>query len=145
MATPKRKVGHPPKYDSAKKIQEKMDDYFDFCDNRTRDVYNEKVGTLTVSDPEPYTMSGLAYYLDMDRTTLVGYSHKEEFFNTIKRGRERVEHDIERRMNDKNTFTPGLIFNAKNNFGWKDKTETDLTSGGDKIEFPKVYLPKEEE
>lgn len=25
------------------------------------------------------------------------------------------------------------IFNLKNNYGWRDKTETDITSGGDKI------------
>jgi len=25
------------------------------------------------------------------------------------------------------------IFNLKNNYGWKDKTEQDLTSGGEKI------------
>ncbi len=30
-------------------------------------------------------------------------------------------------MNSKDTFTPGLIFNAKNNFGWKDKSESDVT------------------
>ena len=31
-------------------------------------------------------------------------------------------------MNDKETFTPGLIFNLKNNFsGWKDKTENETT------------------
>jgi len=28
-------------------------------------------------------------------------------------------------MNDKQTFTPGLIFNAKNNFGWVDQTKVE--------------------
>ena len=65
-------------------------------------------------------------YNHRSRKTLYNYSEKDEFFPTIKKARDRVEMDIERRMNDKNAFTPGLIFNAKNNFGWVDKNETDL-------------------
>ena len=32
----------------------------------------------------------------------------------------------------------GAIFNLKNNFGWKDKTETDITSGGEKLNVAMV-------
>ncbi len=39
--------------------------------------------------------------------------------------------DVERRMNDHEQFTPGLIFNAKNNFGWIDKTEVEQSGGLD--------------
>ena len=73
-------------------------------------------------------MAGLAYALGLSRHGLVDYKAKDEFSDAIKDARNRVELDVERRMNDKDTFTPGLIFNAKNNFGWKDKTETELTN-----------------
>jgi hypothetical protein len=43
--------------------------------------------------------------------------------------------DIDRRLNDKREFTPGLIFNLKNNFDWKDKTEVD-----NNIRIPKPIL-----
>ena len=93
-------------------------------------------------DPEPYTMSGLAIRLGMDRQSLLNYSKKEKFFGTIKKARARVEADVEKRMSSKDTFTPGLIFNAKNNFGWKDKTETDITSGGKYIAGFKMVAPE---
>lgn len=131
MAVPKHAGGRPPLFKSVEEIQDKIDDYFSYCDNRIKTIYNEKNGDdIQVSDPEPYTMSGLAYYLGMDRKTLVNYSHDDLFFPTIKKARSRVEWDVDRRMNDRSTFTPGQIFNTKNNFGWTDKTETDITSGG---------------
>ena len=79
-----------------------------------------------ISNPEPYTMSGLAYALEMDRKSLLNYKRKDEFFHTVQRARNKVEADVERRMSDRDTFTPGLIFNAKNNFDWKDKSEQDV-------------------
>ena len=117
--------GHPPIFSSDKVLKAKIDEYFDYCDNRVKNIYSEKLGDMSVPNPEPYTMSGLAYWLEMDRQTLLNYSKTEKFFGTIKRAKARVEHDIERRMNDKETFTPGLIFNAKNNFKWIEKNETE--------------------
>lgn len=124
----KRVGGRPPTFTSVEEMQEKIDEYFDYCDNRTKDIFIPKLGDhVTMNDPEPYTMSGLAYFLGMSRRSLVDYAHKDKFSKIVKRARRRVEYDIERRMNDKNTFTPGLIFNAKNNFGWQDKSEVELT------------------
>ncbi len=120
--------GRPPTFTSVEEMQKKIDEYFDYCDNRTKDIFIPKLGDhVTMNDPEPYTMSGLAYFLGMSRRSLVDYAHKDKFSKIVKRARRRVEYDIERRMNDKNTFTPGLIFNAKNNFGWQDKSEVELT------------------
>jgi len=133
-------VGRPLKFKSVKELQVKIDEYFDYCDNKTKNIHSEKLGDMIVPDPEPYTMSGLAYALGMDRRTLIDYAHRDEFLPAIKEARQRVECDVERRMNGKDTFTPGLIFNAKNNFGWKDKNETDITSGGDKIEPMRIII-----
>jgi len=119
-------AGRPLIFKSVKEVEKKIEEYFDYCDNRLVQGYDNKTNEqFAYISPEPYTMSGLAYYLGIDRKTLYNYSTKDEYFPTIKRARDKVEMDIERRMNDKNAFTPGLIFNAKNNFDWKDKSEVD--------------------
>lgn len=131
---PKHPGGRPPLYTSSEELEKLIREYFDHCDNRVRQVYSAKMdGVVEILDPAPYTMSGLAVFLGMDRKSLLNYSKKDEFFLTIKNARDRVEADVEERMNDKQTFTPGLIFNAKNNFDWKDKSETDVTSKGETI------------
>lgn len=127
MDTQKHAGGRPLIFKTPEELQEVIDEYFDYCDNKTKEMHSEKLGDMIVPDPEPYAMSGLAYRLGVDRKTLTEYSHRDEFFPTIKKARSRIEADVERRMNGKDTFTPGLIFNAKNNFDWHDKTEVEQT------------------
>lgn len=130
------KVGRPLIFKSVKDIEDKIEEYFNYCDNRLVQGYDNKTNEqFAYISPEPYTMSGLAYYLGIDRKTLLNYSNKEEFFPTIKKARDRVEMDIDRRLNDKNAFTPGLIFNLINNFDWKQKSEVDQN-----IRIPKPIL-----
>lgn len=119
--------GRPLLYKTVKELEGKIDEYFAWCDNRTKSMFVKELGdNIEVSDPAPYTMSGLAYALDMDRKSLLNYAKRDKFFLTIKKARQRVEQDVETRMNDRNTFTPGLIFNAKNNFGWVDAQQQDI-------------------
>ena len=99
--------GRPRLYNSAEQMKKDIDKYFEDCDVKDR----------------PYTMSGLAYALNMDRRSLVNYANKDEFFLTIKSARERVQQQLEENalMNKANSiFT---IFNLKNNFGWRDTVE----------------------
>ena len=72
------------------------------------------------------TMSGLALHLDVDRKTITNYSNKEDYFPTIRKARSKIEAHIEKRLYGNNVT--GCIFNLKNNFGWKDKSEIDNTS-----------------
>tara|TARA_R110000782_G_scaffold171639_1_gene263370 strand:- start:459 stop:914 length:456 start_codon:yes stop_codon:yes gene_type:complete len=118
--------GRPLLYESSEDMQIIIDEYFDYCDNRLKQVHSKEGESYGISNPEPYTMSGLAYALGMDRRTLIDYKNRDEFILTIQRARNKVEADVERRMSDRDTFTPGLIFNAKNNFDWKDKSEQDV-------------------
>jgi hypothetical protein len=133
MSKPKsdNPVGRPLKYKNVKELQDAIDEYFDFCDNKTKEVHSEKLGDMIMPDPQPYAMAGLAYALDLSRQALMEYSHKDGFGDAIKKARNKIEADVERRMNSRDTFTPGLIFNAKNNFDWRDKSEQDIKHSGD--------------
>lgn len=98
--------GRPPKYNKVEEMQKKIDEYFLQCDK----------------EHEPYTVTGLAMALDIDRRTLLNYGDKDEFFPTIKKAKLRVENYLEKRL-IKDSSTTGIIFNLKNNYDWRDKQE----------------------
>ncbi len=62
------------------------------------------------------------------RDLLIDYTDKDEFSDTIKKAKARVEAFNEQRLFGNNVT--GVIFNLKNNFGWKDKTEVDQNMSG---------------
>lgn len=127
------KVGRPVLYKTKEEAQKIIDEYFDWCDNRTKTIYDNKTGNeVVINWPAPYTMSGLARRLGMSRETLVQYGKKEEFSDTITCAREKVQEDIEIRLMETRN-EKGAIFNLTNNFGWKQKTETDLTTNGKEV------------
>lgn len=120
----KNKVGKPLLFKTPEAMQEAIDEYFDWCDNRTVQGYDSKTNEpFMYVSPAPYTMSGLARRLGMDRRTLVDYAHRDKYLPTIKAARERVHEDVETRLLEKQAT--GAIFNLKNNFGWVDKTEVE--------------------
>lgn len=124
------KVGRPLKYKTVEELQAAINEYFDYCDNRIKHVYSPKSeAVIEIIDPAPYTMSGLALAMGVDRKTLLSYSKKDEFLPTVKAARERVHQDVETRLMEKNAT--GAIFNLKNNFDWKDKTELDQNNSGE--------------
>jgi len=110
-------AGRPPLYDNPEDMAEIIERYF----NDPSVMFTNPDGQI-VCRP---TMAGLAYALGMDRKSLLNYSHKQEFFPTIKRARDRVEAALE--ANLYNNSVTGTIFNLKNNFGWVDKTEQERT------------------
>lgn len=118
-------MGRPPLWTDVQSLEAAIEEYFDFCDNRIQQVYSKKAdGVIEVINPAPYTMSGLAYYLHMDRDSLLRYSKKAEFYGTVKAARDRVALDVENRLMEGGNAA-GAIFNLKNNFNWKDKTEVE--------------------
>lgn len=97
--------GRPPLYTSPEEVEMLIQDY--------------------LGSTEVPTMSGMAYALGMDRRSLLNYSKKEEFFPTIKRARDFIEAFNEEQLISGKGNVAGLIFNLKNNFNWKDKTEVE--------------------
>lgn len=134
------KVGRPVLYKTKEELQKIIDEYFDWCDNRLVKGFNDKTGVeFAYINPAPYTMSGLSRRLGMSRETLVQYGHKDEFSDAIMCAREKVQEDVEIRLMETRN-EKGAIFNLGNNFGWKNKTETDLTSKGEKIETNSIVF-----
>ena len=80
---------------------------------------------------EEWTWTGLALYLDTNRQTLLNYSERPEFVDSIKKGLARVENGYE--IDLKKHGRSGTIFALKN-FDWKDKQETDITSKGEQLQ-----------
>jgi len=135
--------GPPLKYKTEEELQKAVDKYFDYCDNRLVQGYDNKTNEqFAYISPEPYTMSGLAYNLGLSRKQLLVYKKRYLFGNTIKEARRKVEMDVERRLMEGKAQT-GAIFNLKNNFGWRDQTEVDVSGRLVKIDvksmLKKVY------
>ena len=100
-------VGRPRAFKSVEEVEEKINAYFNYCEEKEK----------------PYTMSGLAYYLGIDRKTLLNYSKNEEYFHTIKKARDKVQMQLEENALSNKSNPTFTIFNLKNNFDWKDKIE----------------------
>ena len=80
-----KKNGRPLAFKSPKELEIKIQDYFDWCDNAYKQVVDKETGEeKLVSAPKPYTMSGLAYALGVDRMTLINYAK----ITTLKNYRE---------------------------------------------------------
>jgi len=110
----KRPVGRPPKFPSLSYLEGLIEDYF-------RSRAEAKL---------PFTITGLALHLGTSREGLLNYQETDEFFDTIKRAKSMCEDYSEIQLfNGKNQA--GAIFSLKN-FGWRDKTESDI-----KISAPK--------
>lgn len=119
-------AGRPKKYKNKKELQKKIDEYFSFCDEKEK----------------PYTICGLALALDLDRKSLLNYSEDEEFFHTIKKAKQKIEVFAEEQLYN-GKATAGVIFNLKNNYGWKDKTEQELTVDGIQVSINRKAIDVE--
>lgn len=110
---PRNVAGRPLKFKTVEELKAKIDAYFSNCAETKR----------------PLTITGLAVALDTSRETLMNYEEKEEFFDTVKSAKEIIHNFVEEYLfTGKNVA--GAIFNLKNNYGWKEKSETDITSDG---------------
>lgn len=105
--------GRPRLYAEHEPFAREVDGYFASC----------------VTEDKRPTLSGLSYALGFeDRETFSDYAkYGDDFSRTVKRAKLLISDWLEQRLTDKNTFTPGIIFDLKNNHGWKDKTEQEVT------------------
>lgn len=104
--------GRPLKFQSVEELDSKVSDYFTLCDEGKK----------------PYTLSGLALYLDVDRETILNYTARPEYSSTLKKAKQRCEEYIEQGMMGNKINPASAIFILKNNYGYKDSKELDLSN-----------------
>lgn len=124
-------AGRPPKWKSVEELKNQIEAYF-----------------ISIEDPDkpgcylrPPTITGLAMALDTTRQTLLEYEGEVEgrddknpqFADTIKAAKVKCEQWVEENAMLGKANATFSIFNLKNNYGWRDKTEQDVTSGGKPI------------
>ena len=105
----------------------------------------DRHGNPLMEQVKPYTMAGLALHLGVSRMTVVNYSRKEDYAEVIEKARNVCEAFLEEGMLKGTVPAIPGIFNAKNNYGWKDKSELgvstqivempSITRGGQALEF----------
>jgi hypothetical protein len=81
-------MGRPKKFANVEDLQLLIDEYFEWCDGRMETVLSKEGELVTKPSPRPYTVEGLAVWLDMDRATLFDYEKLPThamFHNTIKK------------------------------------------------------------
>ena len=126
------KAGRPLKFKTAKGLKTKITKYFKECEDKKK----------------PLTITGLALALDTNRQTLLEYEGEVEgrekkdplYADTIKKAKLMCEAFAEERLFSGGTVA-GVIFNLKNNYGWKDEQKIehsgDVNIGGFNYVKPK--------
>ncbi|SHH96121.1 DNA-packaging protein gp3 [Chryseobacterium oranimense] len=140
--------GRTPIYSDPEHMATKLLDYFTWIEGEyvierkitTKTTGKGKEAVTTTEDepvkiwtryPEPPTMTGLAIYLGFaSRQSLYDYAKEDGFSYPIKRALLEVENNYEKGLFGDKVI--GVLFALKN-MGWTDRTETDITSKGDKI------------
>lgn len=115
------------------------------CETCRQDMTMSRGCTLVSGElkaKRPYTVTGLAVWLETSRLTLLNYEIRPEFFNTIKRAKQRIENYGEENLFDRNVPTKGVTFSLSNNHeGWAEKIETKDTSLADLIKAQAATTP----
>jgi hypothetical protein len=156
--------GRPLKFKTVAELQKKIDAYFAACDPHIETVTvleyptkEQKKGNKTIQIPDssaepvevkrkristqvPYTVTGLALALDTTRETLLDYENKDKFSDAIKRAKLKIHNFTELKLFENNST--GAIFNLKNNYGWRDRTEQESIHSGEVSFVNDVPRPK---
>jgi len=124
-------AGRPRKYNSRKELQDEIDWYF-------YEAYYDSCGNVRPISKH-ISVTGLALYLGFaDRQSITDYSKDDKFSFTIKRAKLRIENYLEEKLEGNNVA--GIIFNLKNNYGWKDKQDLEHTTKDGKELVPTLNI-----
>lgn len=109
MNNEKNLGGRPLKFSDPKKMESILNEYF----NKTPD--------------KEVTLTGIILALNINKDTFYEYAKRPEYKAIIDYARLKVENSYERSLREEGRT--GDIFALKN-FGWKDKTETEISNNG---------------
>ena len=117
-------VGWRPQKYTSEELYEKAKEYFNKCDDTIISFDKATLKTIT----KPKTLSWLCLWLWVAKDYISEKAKDESFSETIKLIRLEVENNIEEWILQWSYNATSWIFNLKNNFDWKDKTEVDNTN-----------------
>lgn len=147
--------GRPLKFQTVEELDRAIQNYFAEQDPHTMSALvetgrdskgNMLFDTRTVlTDQKPYTMTGLARALGVDRKTLLNYKKRDEYFPSIQGALNRCAEYAESQLFG--PYANGAKFALTNNYNgeyqpWSDKQAIDHTSDGKRIESPAIYMSK---
>jgi DNA-binding XRE family transcriptional regulator len=136
-------VGRPLTYETIEKLDAAIAAYFDMCDPHVEPRMvdggvNQKGETIwlrraVLTEQKPYTMTGLARALGVDRKTLLNYKNRDEYFPSIQGALNRCAEYAETQLFG--PYANGAKFALTNNYGsdgaeWSDKKAVDHTTAG---------------
>lgn len=113
------KGGRPLKFKTPEELEAKIEAYYEWAKENKKHI----------------TITGLAWFLDTNRQTLLRYEEEDSellksvsedvrqaFRDTVKRAKARIEMEYEESLYNKNSAV-GAIFTLKNNYNYVDKQE----------------------
>lgn len=113
------KGGRPLKFKSPEELETKIEAYYEWAKENKKHI----------------TITGLAWFLDTNRQTLLRYEEdnsellksvsedvRQAFRDTVKKAKARIEMEYEESLYNKNSAV-GAIFTLKNNYNYVDKQE----------------------
>lgn len=130
-----------PKYSSAARMQEVIDEYFSDCEgypltDENGEPLKDKNGIPVIVGARPPTVTGLALALGFKtRQSLLNYQARSKAFDDIITvAKSRCEEYAERRLYDRDGVN-GAKFSLANNFkGWSDRPESDNSEAFAKLD-----------
>jgi len=103
------KLGRPLKFTTQEELKAKISEYFAVCDaGRDIKVIDKRGDQQTHSQPVPYTMEGLAVYLNCDAGIIRSYGKRSEFSTTISQARDKI-HNNWVEMGMMGLFNPKIV------------------------------------
>jgi hypothetical protein len=104
------------------------------------EAFAAKAEAYFASMPKKPNLNGLCLFMGFcDKESFSNYAtYGDDFSRTVKKVQMRIEEDRIERLLDKQGFTPGVIFDLKNNHGWKDQQQLEH-SGAVSVQFSTVY------
>jgi hypothetical protein len=153
----KNKGGRPPKFNSADEFNKKIKHYFDTItktdlafrsvvvgyedEEQKKPIYEQQPVLNNAGEQVSYTtyfeipsITGLCQHVGITRDTWKAYESREEFIDSIKKAKDKIEKYNIEQLYRKDQVT-GIIFNLKNNFGWADKQEIESSNLNRNIEI----------
>jgi hypothetical protein len=109
-----------PKLYTPEEIQDKWNEYVDFCTTFGKEHPTSSGKVVTTSAPRIPTIGGFARFLKLDPQTLLNYEAEGEYFGTIKGVKKFIELWKQDALVNGEGQTNALIFDMKVNYGWKE-------------------------